>query len=92
MCYVGLVGKEEVVVSSCVVCKLLLCLLSESLCHRELRQYLYIVTLLQCRNLVQKRSDLTMVGMPEEGTAVGESDRVLSLLQRTLVVAVSGLN
>ena len=49
-------------------------LLSESLCHRELRQYLYIVTLLQCRNLVQKRSDLTMVGMPEEGTAVGESD------------------
>lgn len=27
------------------------------------------------------RSDLTMVGMPEEGTAVGESDRVLSLLQ-----------
>ena len=31
------------------------------------------------------RSDLTMVGMPEEGTAVGESDRVLSLLQRHYV-------
>lgn len=76
MCYVGLVGKEEVVLVVVLCANFCLCLLSESLCHRELRQYLYIVTLLQCRNLVQMRSDLTMVGMPEEGTAVGESDRV----------------